>query len=443
MRTRVADARLGLISLAVAAALVVFSLTGVLSGLFGGEDTRTVRAIVADSQQLRAGDHVRIQGLEAGKVRKTELGPDRRSSIVTMDVKDDVGSLYADAGAIVRWHTVLGGHFYVDLQRGSPARGKLQGTIPLSRTARQTELDDVASVISGDARRGLQTLPGELSDALADPQAPARLLDKVAEIAPDAQRGLRAARGTDLDKDLRVLVSSAAATVHALDAPQDALRRVVGGAATTLETIAARGDDVRAFQAGAPATLQEVDTTVTALRGTLGAANPLLAKLQEPAGQVRATFSALQPQVTAADSLVRRAVPLLQRLRPAVRSLGSTARGALPLLEDLQPTFDRLDKTILPYLAEKDPGTGKSTAVMIGGTFAALGAGAGGQMDANGHFIRFPATVGSSNFNSLPCQIYIANPDAKQLIACQTVKQILASSLAYQPLGPTPGTESP
>ncbi len=438
--SRVGDRTLGLAALGVVTALVLISLTQVLSDL-GGEDMRTVRAVFADSQQLRKGDAVRVQGLDAGKVVSTTLQPDGRTALVTMDVKTSVGPLYSDARAVLRWQTVLGGHFSVDLERGSAARGPLDTTIPVTRTARQVEVDDIASVISGDARRGLQTLPRELAKGFADPAAPAKLLDTVGRIAPDAQRGLNAVRGAQPDDDLKHLVKATASTVRALDAPQDALRRVVSGAATTLTTVAARGDDVRALEARSPATLREVSATAGALRGTLRAANPLLAKVAPPAGQVKATFDRLRPAVAQADDVARRAVPLLRALQPALHSLAGTADRGLPLLKALQPTFDRLDRTILPYLAEKDPGTGKSTAVMIGGTFAGLAAGAGGQMDANGHFIRFPATVGSSNVNSIPCQVYLGNPDAKQLVACQEVQQILATMIGYNPLGPTPGTE--
>jgi hypothetical protein len=139
--------------------------------------------------------------------------------------------------------------------------------------------------------------------------------------------------------------------------------------------------------------------------------------------------------------LVRRAVPLLRALRPAASGLASAARNGLPLVNGLAPSLDRLVKTILPYINEIDPGTKKSTAVMIGGTFSSLGSGAAGQMDENGHFIRFPATSGNSSFNSLPCQVYINNPDAAQIAACNSLQDALGAFLNADPLGPTPGTD--
>jgi phospholipid/cholesterol/gamma-HCH transport system substrate-binding protein len=435
------DALLGLVALSIGVAVLVLGMTGAISRLFASEETRTVRAAFADSQQLRPGDQVRIQGLEAGEVTETALSPDGRSTLVTMKVKAGMGDLYADARAITRYQTVLGGRFYVDLERGSAARGPLAQTIPALRTGRQVELDDIASVVRGDAKTGLQTLPGELAEVLRDEQAPARLLESVADAAPDIERGVGALRGEDLDADLRNLVGATSKTVAALDGPREELRTIISGAATTLGTIADRGDDVRALARRGPGTIAQVDATTARLDRTLALANPLVRKLQPAADDVAPTFRTLRPVVSDADALARRARPLVRALRPAVTSLAGAARNGLPLLRELEPSLDRLDDVILPYLAEKDSGTGKSTAVMIGGTFAGLAAGAGGQMDANGHFIRFPATVGSSNLSSIPCQVYINNPDAEQVLACQTLQEALGTYFGYQPLGPTPGTE--
>jgi hypothetical protein len=79
---------------------------------------------------------------------------------------------------------------------------------------------------------------------------------------------------------------------------------------------------------------------------------------------------------------------------------------------------------------------------MIGPTFTGLGSGAAGQEDENGHFIRFPATGGSSPLY-LPCQIYAGNPDKDKMIACKSLQQATRSLFSYNPLGPTPGTAPP
>lgn len=434
------DALIGAVTVAAVTLFVILGMTGAITALFDGGETRTVRALFADTQQLRVGDGVRIDGVKAGEVTDTELSPDRRSSLVTMKVEEQAGPIYADAGAILRFQTVLGGKFYVDIERGSAARGRLAGTIPVARTARQVEIDDIARVIRGDSARGLQTMPGELATALADEDLPARLLDTVGDVAPAVRRGVGALRGRDVDRDLRGLVADTARTVRALDAPDEQLRTVVTGAAATVSATASRSRAIRSSLRTTPVTLAEIRRTTRRLDRTLGIADPLLTRLQEPARAVAPAFRTLRPVLVDANGLARRAEPLLDALRPGVRSLAGAARRGLPLVEELLPSLDRVDQTILPYLAEKDPGTGKSTAVMIGGSFAGLAAGAGGQMDANGHFIRFPASVGNAPLNSLPCQLYINNPDSAQIAACNDLTEAVSTFFSYKPLAPTPGT---
>jgi hypothetical protein len=116
-----------------------------------------------------------------------------------------------------------------------------------------------------------------------------------------------------------------------------------------------------------------------------------------------------------------------------MHSLTIAARAGLPLLNGVQPSVDSLQKTVLPYLNTIDPATQHTTAEMIGPTTEALGPDIAGQEDQNGHFIRFPATVGSSPFY-LPCQIYAGNPSSSQLIACSSLQTILSSFLNYNPV---------
>jgi hypothetical protein len=159
----------------------------------------------------------------------------------------------------------------------------------------------------------------------------------------------------------------------------------------------------------------------------------VLRTLSGSASQVAPTLRDLYPTVTGAHSLLKRAVPFLHALPPALRSLASAARGALPLLNGVQPSIDSLQQTVLPYLNTIDPATQHTTAEMIGPTTEALGPDIAGQEDQNGHFIRFPATAGSSPFY-LPCQIYAGNPSSNQLVACSSLQTIMSAFLNYNPV---------
>jgi phospholipid/cholesterol/gamma-HCH transport system substrate-binding protein len=425
---------LGFVTLSVGLVLLAADFSGVIHTVFSSGG-RTVKAVFANTQQLAKGDLVRIKGVDVGKVTGIELDPGARSATVSMSIDDSAGPLYADARAALRWRTVLGASYAVYLDRGTANAGSLAArTIPETRTTSQVEVEDVLSADQGSARTSLQTMPGELAKALRDPTPPARAFGTLADVSPAVAQGVGALRGQQADTDLRNVISATAATVRALDAPNDQLRSLVAGAAATLETTAARQADIRSTIAQAPGVLQSTDTTVRRLDTTLALADPLIAQLLVPASDVAPTVAQLRPTLTGADRLAQHAVPLLQALRPAVSSLASAARAGVPLLIGLTPSIDRVDRTILPFMGAKDPQTQHSASEMVGGVFSALGSGASAQMDGGGHFIRFPATFGSSPAY-LPCQTYVGNPDASKLIECESLQQALKDLLSYSPFG--------
>jgi phospholipid/cholesterol/gamma-HCH transport system substrate-binding protein len=430
---------LGVAAVVVTVVLLGLDLSGRLSAALSPKDTHEVTAVFASTQQLRKGDEVRIDGVKVGEVASFQRADAGRQVKVHMDIERGAGQLYQDARASVRFKIVLGGAYYVGLTRGTPAAGRLLGSIPPGQTSGQVEVEDLTSVFRPGAVRGLQTLPGELAQALRDRRAPSRALSTLADASPSLTRGLHALRGQRIDSDLRRLVASAAATTRAIDSPNDELRSVVAGAAATLGVTAARQNDLRLTIRRAPAVLRRADATVIALDHTLGLADPLVADLQKSAPLLAPTLRELRPTVVRADTLLRRAVPLLRALRPAVTSLAGASRVALQLLRDLTPSLVRAHDTILPYLNEVDPETLRTTAEMIGPTFTGLGSGAAGQQDVNGHFIRFPATSGSSPVY-LPCQTYFGNPSATKAIECKSLQDALSTYLNYSPLGGTPGS---
>ena len=451
--------RLGLSSRAILGLVVLVATFGafiwVASGSFyrtiqdvAHGSGRTVKVVFPNAQQLqdagfmRGGSEVRVGGVSVGHVEQIALDPGARTATATLSVNDSTGPIYANARAALRWQTLLGANFYVALDRGTPNAGPLGSRpIPPSQTTDQVELEDITSVLQGGARTGLQTLPKEVATALSDPHPLARTLSTLAGVAPDVATGLNAVRGEQPQSDLQALVSATGTAVHALDTRTELLREVVAGAAATLGTTAARQADLQSTIAQAPASLDSTEVTLRQLDGTLTLLDPLITTLQGPAPEVAPTLAALRPTVLNASALLNHAVPLLRSLRPAAASLARTAQLGLPLLQQLTPSLDRLGGQILPYLGEKDPSTQHSTAEMIGPALAVY-ANSGGLVDDLGRSIRFPLSLGNSNFY-LPCQTYINNPDKNQLIACQTLQQALQSLFTYNPLGRVPGTAPP
>lgn len=439
---------LGLVTLLVTFGGFLFVGSGRFARLFDSSD-RTVKITFANAQQLRdvafmrTGSNVRINGVDVGVVKRISQNPGSRSATATVGLDGDAGPLYADARAALRWQTLLGANFYISVDRGHRRSGPLGSAgIPARNTSNQVELEDVISVLQGDARSGLRVLPRQLAAAVEDPSELRRLLTTVNRIAPDGAVGLRALRGEDPDRDLRAVLASTRTVLRALAAPDDRLRDLVAGASATVSTTADRQADLRRLIARSPVALRTTQTTLGHLDHTLDLLDPVVDDLQGPAPQVAPTLAALRPTVVRADRLLRSARPLLRSLRPTMSSLADTSRQGLPLLQRLTPALHNLDGKVLPYLNEKDPVSRRTTAEMIGPGISVY-ASSGGLVDDLGRAIRFPLSVGNSTIYG-PCQTYPANPDRVGTeVQCQTLQDAMSAVLSYNPLDPAPGTGSP
>ena len=162
-----------------------------------------------------------------------------------------------------------------------------------------------------------------------------------------------------------------------------------------------RAEEIRATIDAGPSVTYDLTNTLVGSTARSRSRDGLVARLEPAAPLLAPTLSELRPTLVATDELLRLAEPALEITRPAAIATGKFSDYGNTLITRLEPSIERVDDTILPYLARKDERTGKSTTVMIGGTAAGFG-GASAQQDANGHFIRFPATVGTSSFY-LPC----------------------------------------
>jgi ABC-type transporter Mla subunit MlaD len=424
----------GVITLVLGVGVTIGVMAGVIGPQLFHGGGHPVYAVFANTQQLLKGDEVHISGVNEGTVNSIKLNPGGRSSTVGMTIDNGAGPLYRNASAVLQWKTLLGGAFFIALNRGTPTAGPLRShVIPESSTGNQVELDDVLSVENAGAERGLKTMLPQLATALSKSAPPANALGTLATVAPTVATGVSSLRGVDQDYDLQHLVTAASHTLAALNAPDNEVRGAVQGAAATLAVTAARAGDIETTLDDAPAAMNQTDTTFRQLDTTLGIADPLLDKVDTVASAVAPTFADLHPTAVGADRLLHTAKPLLQSLSPAMSSIASTALKGLPLIKALTPSLDSLQSDVLPYLNANDPATDHTTAEMIGPTLEALGPDIAGQEDQNGHFIRFPATAGSVPVYAA-CQVYLADPDAKQLLACETLQQALDSFLNYNPL---------
>lgn len=145
-----------------------------------GDHPYTVTAELRDVLSLVPQSAVKVNDVAVGRVTAVELGDDAWSARVTMRINGDV-RLPADAGARLEQSSLLG-EKYVQLvaparESGSTAgtgsgAGRLEdgGVIPVSRTSRDTEVEEVFGALSlllnGGGVNQLKTITRELNAAL-------------------------------------------------------------------------------------------------------------------------------------------------------------------------------------------------------------------------------------------------------------------------------------
>ncbi|MFD3334761.1 MCE family protein [Streptomyces sp. NPDC058700] len=162
-----------------------------------GSHPYTVTAELDDVLSLAPQSAVKVNDVAVGRVTAIELGTGTWSARVTLEINGDV-RLPADAGARLEQSSLLGEKY---LQLVAPAKGKggrlTDGSvIPLARTSRNTEVEEVFGALSlllnGGGVNQLKTITRELNSALGGREPEVRsMLRRVNTLVAnlDAHRG--------------------------------------------------------------------------------------------------------------------------------------------------------------------------------------------------------------------------------------------------------------
>lgn len=163
-----------------------------------GDHPYAVNVEFSDVLDLVPQASVKASDVPIGRVDRIELAPDTRSATVRVLVNGDV-ELPANADAELRQSSLLGEKF---IELGPPrtesAKGRLAdgATIPLSRTNRYPELEEIfgalSVLLSGGGVDRLRTIAHELNEAFSGNEAEIKaLLTRVDHLATelDGQKG--------------------------------------------------------------------------------------------------------------------------------------------------------------------------------------------------------------------------------------------------------------
>ncbi|HEV7535853.1 MAG TPA: MCE family protein [Acidimicrobiia bacterium] len=272
------------------------------------------------------GQEVRIAGVTVGEVSKAVVTADGRPRL-TLSLQEKYRAVYGDARAYLRPKSPLN-DMYVLLDPGGPPAPKLKpgAVIPVTRTGRPVEIDEVLAHLDDKARNGLGVLLAETDTALAAAHSgrlPGDL--QAADGTLVALRPVMEALQTRRERIAR-LVTALADVATAAGEDDARLAHLAASARTTLDALAARDSELDATLAALPGFTAE-------LRRSSAAVARLGAELDPALDGIRAAAERLPGALAGATGVVDRLGPTFDLAAPVVS-------GARPLVADLRPFVD-------------------------------------------------------------------------------------------------------
>ncbi|MFN2462556.1 MAG: MlaD family protein [Candidatus Dormibacteria bacterium] len=137
-----------------------------LSVPFTAPACRTVSVEFKDASGLLHSNDLRLAGIQVGQV--TAINAKKNYAVATVEIENRFMPVYKDAHAIVRPKNLLG-ETYVEIERGTPSAGEIQGgdTIPLANTITPVQVDEVLNALDPNTRQKLGIVINALGEASA------------------------------------------------------------------------------------------------------------------------------------------------------------------------------------------------------------------------------------------------------------------------------------
>jgi virulence factor Mce-like protein len=385
---------------------------------FFNEGAQKVKAHVPNSANIFPGNEVRVNGVRVGKVSKVERDPSGEGALISMKIQDGDVTVKKDARASVYWRTMLGGNFYVELQPGSKSAPKMEdnGTIPLSRTTTQVELDQLLTTFNPSGRQALKTFFREFQKGFSE-EGVGKAVERLGPAMQNVAPGMRAVRGLRPGADIPELTRSASRALGALAHNENELGGLINGANTTLAVTAARRQDIGSMLDQAPTTLDDTRGTLARVRTTLDELDPVADDLRPGVRRLPATIASARPAMRTLKSLIPDALPVLRDIDPAIRRVRTAASSGVPLMQELNPTLDRLTDKINPWLGQRNDTTELKNSWAIGPFFSGVGD-SSGAFDANGYTQNFDTAPSPGDLlsSSVPCEKFLSGEAACKLL---------------------------
>ena len=323
---------LGLVVLAIVVATVILGkqrLTLPAWVPLVGKQYFTFSAAMSTAQAVTPGQGqtVNIAGVQVGYITSVKLRDGQ--AIVGMNVENRFKDrIYKDASILLRPKTGLK-DMVAELTPGHPSAGRLpeNGTIPISQTLPDVNLDEILSSLDADTRDYLQLLLNDGAQALGSPAKGRQLAAAVRRIDPTAKYA------KEINQGLAQRRANIARVVHNFSL----LTGELGRSDTQLGNFVENTNAVFASLSQQDASLRGI---LEKLPGTLTTTQTTLGKVDSLARQLGPTLQALRPGARSLGPSLRKTRPFLRDTTPVIKDeLRPFARAALPTVKELRPAM--------------------------------------------------------------------------------------------------------
>lgn len=353
-------------------------------------DPYKLNALVPDALNIVNNSDVRRDGIKIGRVRAIE--PDGQNSKITFEIeKKSQAPLYQDATVRVRTKTLVG-ESYLDIDPGTPSKGKLadKATLPLSAADEVVPLERILSTLDPQTRtqirRNLKGIGVGLDGHGED-------LNKIfGTLNPVVANGGRL--GNILlpqRQELAALIGNTGDVLQALGERTQAFRSLAVDAKTTAEAVVQRDDRLRESLREIPATLDRAQSSVNKLASFSKTATPVVRSLKLSSRQLAPAIQDLGPVAKNTRVLFKELTPFLAKVDPLLNQLSPATKK----LKTVVAPLDAMLRQANPALAFFKPYTKE-----FGAWFANVGA-VVADKDAYGYSGRVLTTIGPDQFTNL------------------------------------------
>ena len=276
------------------------------------------------------GQAVVVSGIQIGRIQGVTLvnGNARARLAIFPKYKD---LLHTDASGLIRPRTGLQ-DLFLEVNPGSPKSpvARKGFIMPVSRTLREINLDEVLASLDQDTRDHLQLLLSGAAGGLKGRGMDLAELFK--RFGPTARDLRRVNESVALERsNLKDSIHGLAQLSSELAGKDDDLARLVDASAAVFGAFASED--------------RNVSLTVHKLPGALRTTTQALADVQRFAQQLGPAATSLTPVFTQLDRTNRTVTPIARRLTPVVRDqIRPFVREAQPLVANLRPAATGLGK---------------------------------------------------------------------------------------------------